>query len=75
MTTYNFTMTLKPYGEGANLDGVYGTGWGYINAVTEYVDHWTRARTDENRFVAAQWGAGADLKQRAVKAINDLIAV
>lgn len=66
---------FKGDGKGANLDGVYGTGWGYINAVTEYVDHWTRARTDENRFVAAQWGAGADLKQRAVKAINDLIAV
>jgi len=56
-------------GKGAMLDGVYGTGWGYVNAVTEYIDHWTRARSDENRFVAAQWGQGADLKQRAVNAV------
>lgn len=53
-------------GKGADIDGVHGTGWGYVNAVTEYIDHWTRARSDENRFVSAQWGPGADMKQRAV---------
>lgn len=77
-TTAGFNKILdlfKGDGKGANLDGVYGTGWGYVNAVTEYVDHWTRARTDENRFVAAQWGAGADLKQRAVAAVTSLISV
>lgn len=56
-------------GKGADLDGVYGTGWGYVNAVTEYIDHWTRARSDENRFVSSQWGQGADMKQRAVDAV------
>lgn len=56
-------------GKGAMLDGVYGTGWGYVNAVTEYIDHWTRARSDENRFVSSQWGQGADMKQRAVDAV------
>jgi phage/plasmid-like protein (TIGR03299 family) len=56
-------------GKGADLDGVYGTGWGYVNAVTEYIDHWTRARSDENRFVSSQWGQGADMKQRAVNAV------
>jgi phage/plasmid-like protein (TIGR03299 family) len=60
-------------GKGAKLDGVYGTGWGYVNAVTEYVDHWTRARSDENRFVSAQWGPGADVKQRAVNAVLALV--
>lgn len=56
-------------GMGADMDGVRGTAWGLLNAVTEYADHHVRARTDENRFVASQWGAGADLKQRALAAL------
>ena len=51
---------------GAMNDGVFGTRWGLLNAVTEYADHHVRARTDQNRFVSAQWGAGADLKQKAL---------
>lgn len=56
-------------GKGSKLDGVWGTAWGYTNAVTEYVDHWTRARSDANRFVSSQWGQGADLKNRAFSAM------
>jgi len=56
-------------GMGATMDGVLGTRWGLLNAVTEYADHHVRARSDENRFVASQWGAGADLKQRALAAL------
>ena len=52
-------------GMGATNDGVFGTAWGLLNAVTEYADHHVRARTDQNRFVSSQWGAGADLKQKA----------
>lgn len=59
-------------GMGAQLDGTYGTAWGLLNAVTEYADHHVRARSDEHRFVSAQWGQGADLKQRAW---DDLIAL
>lgn len=53
-------------GMGAMNDGVFGTAWGLLNAVTEYADHHVRARTDQNRFVSSQWGAGADLKQKAL---------
>lgn len=67
---YNKILDLfNGAGKGADLDGVRETGWGYVNAVTEYIDHWTRARSDENRFVSAQWGPGADMKQRAVSAV------
>ena len=52
-------------GMGATLDGVYGTANGVLQAVTEYADHHVRARNDENRFIASQWGGGAALKQRA----------
>jgi phage/plasmid-like protein (TIGR03299 family) len=70
--TSGFKRTLGLFngeGMGATLDGVMGTRWGLLNACTEYADHWVRARTDENRFVASQWGAGADLKQRALAAL------
>lgn len=59
-------------GMGAHLDGVFGTANGVLQAVTEYADHHVRARSDENRFVSAQWGTGAQLKQRA---FNELIAL
>jgi phage/plasmid-like protein (TIGR03299 family) len=53
-------------GMGAMMDGVFGTRWGFLNAVTEYADHHVRAHSDQNRFVAAQWGAGAALKSRTL---------
>ena len=56
-------------GMGAEMDGVMGTRWGLLNAFTEYADHHARARSDQNRFVSSQWGAGADLKQRALSAL------
>lgn len=51
---------------GSDLDGVMGTGWGFLNAVTEYADHHVRARSDANRWSSAQFGAGSDLKDRAL---------
>lgn len=59
-------------GMGSELDGVYGTANGVLQAVTEYADHHVRARSDEHRFVASQWGGGADLKSRAW---DDLMAL
>jgi hypothetical protein len=53
-------------GKGSNLDGVHGTAWGWLNAVTEYTDHHIRATSDENRIHSAWFGAGEALKARAV---------
>lgn len=61
-----FTKT----GLGAKEDGVYGTAWGMLNAFTEYTDWWARARSSENRLVSAQWGPGAQLKQRALEVLQ-----
>jgi len=67
---YNKILDLfQGQAKGADFDGVNGSAWGYINAVTEYADWFSRARTHENRFVSSQWGPGADLKQRALDAV------
>ena len=53
-------------GRGAELDSAKGTAWGLLNAVTEYVDHEKRARSDEHRMDSALFGQGANVKQRAL---------
>lgn len=71
---YRQIMGLFLTGRGARLDGVQGTVWGALNAITEYVDHHARARTEENRFLSAQQGPGAALKDRAAELAGLLIA-
>lgn len=56
-------------GKGATLEGSHGTAWGLVNAFTEFADWHVRARSEENRFVSAQWGPGADLKDRALETL------
>lgn len=51
--------------KGAKLDGVQGTAWGFLNAVTEYADHHARATSDDNRRNSAWFGAGDALKDKA----------
>jgi hypothetical protein len=53
-------------GQGAELASAAGTAWGLLNAVTEFVDHEKRARSQENRLDSAWFGQGAALKQRAL---------
>lgn len=52
-------------GKGAGLPSASGTAWGLLNAVTEYVDHHRRARSDDHRRDAAWFGQGAAIKERA----------
>lgn len=53
-------------GRGAELAAAKGTAWGLLNAVTEFVDHERRARSQEYRLDSAWFGQGAVLKQRAL---------
>lgn len=54
------------HGRGAELAAAKGTAWGLLSAVTEYVDHERRARSQEYRLDSAWFGQGAALKQRAL---------
>lgn len=51
-------------GQGSNLPGVFGTRWGLLNAVTEFVDH-HRGHNADTRLNNAWFGQGARLKSEA----------
>ncbi|MCK5874791.1 MAG: hypothetical protein CVV10_07815 [Gammaproteobacteria bacterium HGW-Gammaproteobacteria-14] len=53
-------------GRGAHLHSSYSTAYGLLNAVTEFVDHERRARSDDHRLDSAWFGQGANLKQQAL---------
>lgn len=53
-------------GQGSEMASASGTAWGLLNAVTEFVDHERRARSQEYRLDSAWFGQGAALKQRAL---------
>ena len=51
-------------GIGSNNQGVYGTRWGLLNAVTQYIDH-ERGHTVDSRMNNAWFGHGNRLKTEA----------
>ncbi|WP_429219444.1 DUF932 domain-containing protein [Aeromonas veronii] len=53
-------------GMGAELASSHNTAWGVVNAVTEYVDHHRRTRSQDHRLDSAWFGQGAQLKSRAL---------
>ena len=61
-------------GRGAELASASGTAWGLLNAVTEFVDHEKRARSQAFRLESAWFGQGAALKQRALQHALQLAA-
>jgi len=61
-------------GKGSELASAQGTAWGLLNAVTEFVDHERRARSQEFRLDSAWFGQGAVLKQRALDHALQLVA-
>jgi phage/plasmid-like protein (TIGR03299 family) len=52
---------------GSDLAGARNTAWGWLNSVTQYVDHSARARSQSNRLDSAWFGRGDALKERALE--------
>ena len=61
-------------GRGSHLDTAKDTAWGLLNAVTEYVDHDKRARSNDTRLDSAWFGQGAQLKQEALQTALALVS-
>lgn len=59
-------------GKGSLLSSSLNTGWGWLNAVTDYVDHEARVYSDEHRSVSSQWGQGDALKNKAFDLVTGL---
>ena len=55
-------------GRGSDLESARGTAWGLVNAVTQYVDHESGAKSIDHRLDRAFFGTGEDLKNRAMVA-------
>lgn len=71
-----YTMIMSLFngaGRGSNLDGVKGTAWGFLNAVTEYADFHIRARNQENRLNSSWFGQGAALKSAAQEILEEVV--
>lgn len=54
-------------GLGSNLASADGTAWGWVNAVTQYVDYAAPARSQDNRLNSAWFGDGNDTKTAALE--------
>ena len=61
-------------GRGAKLVSANGTAWGLLNAVTQFVDHERRARSQDYRLDSAWFGQGAAIKGKAYQEAMKLAA-
>lgn len=70
----NVVQLFNGTGMGSDLESANGTAWGVFNAVTEYVDHWKRARNQDTRTTSAWFGEGARIKHDAWNEVMALAA-
>lgn len=73
--TKGFRTVLQLFngvGKGSQIDGVAGTAWGLVNAVTEYSDFHIRAKNQEYRLDSAWFGAGRALKENILEIVAEV---
>jgi len=56
---------IKTYDTGVGQEGVKGTAWGLVNAVTRLLDHGGRSKVADTRIYNSWMNTGARLKERA----------
>lgn len=54
---------------GSELTGAEGSAWGWLNAVTQFVDHERKAKSDSHRLNSALLGSGDRMKVRALELV------
>ena len=59
-------------GKGSRIEGVYGTAWGLLNAITEHTDHHAVQRTAGGRLDSAWFGTNAARKDKALEILETL---
>ena len=60
--------------KGFSAEGFKGTAWGWLNSVTEYVDHGMRAKSESHRISNALFGIGDTLKNTAREMAIDYVS-
>jgi phage/plasmid-like protein (TIGR03299 family) len=66
-------LALSHRAMGSDLSGTQGTAWGWLNAVTQYVDHEARAHRQDTRLNSAWFGKGSEIKERAREVAMELV--
>jgi len=67
---------LYHHGVGNEVNGVKGTRWAALNAVTEYIDHhrtYSKGKygdVSDNRMNSVVWGSGANIKKKALELLS-----
>jgi len=64
-TKLKMVMDVYESAPGQELKSARHTAWGLVNAVTRYVDHDSKARSNDSRITKAWLGAGSTQKQLA----------
>lgn len=59
---------------GADMRGGSGTAFAWLNSVTQFTDHNSRAHSVESRWDSALFGNGADLKSKAMAIALEMTA-
>lgn len=73
-TKLKLVMDVYESAPGQELKSAHHTAWGLVNAVTRYVDHDSRARSNDSRIHKAWLGAGSTQKQLAFLEAMKLVA-
>jgi phage/plasmid-like protein (TIGR03299 family) len=58
---------------GMGSDKAYGTLWGVLNGVTEFVDHDSRARIPDHALWGSWFGKGSSLKTKAFESALEMV--
>lgn len=66
-------LWLNRQAQGANLSGAGHSTWGWLNAVTEYIDHESRSRTADRRLESAWYGPGEKIKEAARQVAVEMV--